>query len=192
MFWLLTALLTLLAALLEARIQVDLQHFDITRARIRLDIAHLHKTWRLMLVRTERGHRAILADELGTRPLDSGDLRQSQSRHLLDALIRADKARRFLLHHTHLERLDALALLCTQDAARSALLCGMVQGALACIPAARRRCVHIRVLPEFFRTHSTVNARCIIRFRLGTIFLTATMLLAAYLRQQRLTESEAA
>ena len=192
MFWLLTALLTLLAAMLEVRVQADLQHSDATRARVRLNIAHLHKTWRLMLVRTERGHRVILADEYSARPLDTGELRQSRGSHLLDALIRADKARHFLLRHTCLERLDALALLRTQDAARSALLCGMAQGALACIPAARRKGVHVRVLPEFFRTHSTVNARCIIRVRLGTIVLTATMLLAAYLRQQRLTESEAA
>ena len=90
-----------------------------------------------------------------------------------------------------LEKLDILALLRTQDAARSAILAGTVQNTLTCLPLLRRESIRIRVLPEFFRAHSTLAVRCIIRLRVGTIILTAMMLLIAYFREQRLTESEA-
>lgn len=191
MFWLLMALMTVYAVFLEVTILADLRHFESTRARVILRIAGVHKTWRLMLLQTEQGHRLVLADNYGAHPLDANQLRQSRSSKLLDALRRADKARGFLLHHIRLDRLNTLVLLRTEDAARSAVLSGTVQGALACIPALHRKAIRIQVLPEFFRAHSTVNARCIIRIRLGTIILTAMMLLMAWIREQRLTESEA-
>lgn len=181
MLWLLIAFVMLLTI----TIQADLHHFGTTQARICIRIAGIHKTWRLMLLRTEQGHRLVLADKDSARPLDAGQLRKSRGSMLLGALRRADKARKFLLRHTHLDRLDALLLLRTEDASRSALLAGTIRSTLACIPAVRRKGVHIRVLPEFFRAHSTVNARCIIRLRLGTIILTAMMLLIAYIREQR-------
>lgn len=183
MLWLLAALLGALL-MLEMRVQADLHHFDVTQGRIILRIAGLHKTWRLTLLRTKQGHRLVLAGDHGTRPLDAGQLRQSRGSAWLDALHRADKARTFLLRHTHLDRLDALVLLHTGDASHSALLTGALRGALCCIPAIRRKDVRIRILPEFFRAHSTVDARCIIRLRLGTIILTVMMLLAAYIREQ--------
>lgn len=191
MFWLLLALLMVYTFFLEVTLQADLRHFDATQARVQLRIGGMHKTWLLHLVRTEQGHRLILSGDQGVHPLDAGQIRQSRGSLLLDALRRADKARRFLLNHTHLDKLDGFVLLRTEDAARSALLAGTLQNLLTCIPAVRRNGVRIRVLPEFFRAHSTVNARCIIRLRLGTIILTAGMLLAAYIREQRLTESEA-
>lgn len=185
MLWLFMTLLAGYALFLEMNLQADLHHFDRTQGRFILRIAGIRKIWQVMLVRTAQGHRLVLADEDSTRPLDAGQLRRSRGSMLLDALRRADKARKFLLKHTHLDRLDALLLLHAEDAARSALLSGTVRSVLYCIPAVRRKAVRIRVLPEFFRAHSTVNARCIIRIRLGTIILTAMMLLIAYIREQR-------
>lgn len=191
MLFLLIALLTSYALFLEVRIQADFQHGDGTQARFIVSIAGIRKTWRMLLTRTSRGRQMMLAQEDGVRPLSSAELRTDRGRLLWGLFRRADRARHFLLHHVCLEQLHVLAQLRTGDAAGSALLSGTLQSIAACIPALRRRNVSIRVLPEFFRAHATVKARCIIRLRLGTIILTAMMLLIAYLRQQRLTESEA-
>ncbi len=191
MLLLLFALLAVYIVLLEIRIQADIQHEDGTQARVILRLAGIHKTWRLMLTRTSQGRQVMLAKNDGAHPLSGKGFREGRGRFLLSVFRRADQTRHFLLHHIHLDRLDALALLRTEDAARSALLSGTLQSIAACLPASRRRSVRIRVLPEFFRAHSTVKARCIIHLRVGTIFLTAMMLLIAALRTQRLTESEA-
>lgn len=191
MFGVLLMLLALYAACLMITFKVDVHHFDVTRARVRLHIAGIHKTWQLILLRTAQGHRLVLTDEGGIRPVNTGQLRQSRGAVLLDALRRADKARSFLLRHVIVDGLDGLILLRTEDAARSAILTGGLRALLCAIPAVRRRKVRIRVLPDFFRAHSTVDARCIIRVRVGTIILTAGMLFLAYLREQRLRESEA-
>lgn len=191
MFLLLAALLLFYAAFLEVQFQADLRHADTTQGRIVIRIAGFHKTWRLILLRTPQGHRLLLADSNGVQPLNPDRLAQGRSRLMLALFRRADRARKFLLRRIQLDRLDALVLLRTADAARSAVLSGTLQGILACIPATHRKGLRIRMLPEFFRAHSTVNARCIIRIRLGTIILTAMMLLMAYFREQRLAESEA-
>lgn len=191
MLLLLFALLAVYIVLLEIRIQADIQHEDGTQARVILRLAGIHKTWRLMLTRTSQGRQVMLAKNDGAHPLSGKGFREGRGRFLLSVFRRADQTRHFLLHHIHLDRLDALALLRTEDAARSALLSGTLQSIAACLPASRRRSMRIRVLPEFFRAHSTVKARCIIHLRVGTIILTAMMLLIAALRTQRLTESEA-
>ena len=188
------ALLTLLTGLVllaEIRLQADFHHGDSTQASIFVGLGGFHKTWQGMLIRSGNGHQVLVGSEMRVRPLAVQSLEQNPGRSLLSLFRRANRARHFLLTHIHLDQLDALALLRTQDAARSALLAGTFRSIAACIPPLRRRPVRIRVLPEFFRAHSTVNARCIIRVRVGTILLTAMMLLTAYLRQRRLTESEA-
>lgn len=190
MLWLLLAILTIYALLLEARIRVDVLHNGATQAKVELRISKVRRIWNIQLIRTEQGHRLQFSDERHSSPMDAAQFRHSRGHSLAQAFFRADKARRFLLSHIHLEALDALLFLRTEDAARSALICGAAQGMLACIPSRYRKNMRIQVLPEFFRSHSSVRARCIIRFRLGTIILTAGMLLAAYIREQHLTESE--
>ncbi len=172
MFWVIAALLLALT-LLKVTVQADVHRYGVTHLHIRVEITGMHKSW------TRTGLP------------EPGTLRESRGSRVISLLRRSVIARRFLLRHIRLERLDTLILLRTEDAARSALLCGTLQGVLGCIPAIRRRNARIRVLPEFFRSKSTIDVRCIIRLRLGTIILTAGLLLLAYLREQRLTESEA-
>ena len=171
-------LLMLLAAFLlfcsDLTLQADLHRFGSTRLLMIAQAAGIHKFW-----------------QISSLPGAASRLRRSRGSLLLGTLLRADHTRRFLLRHMRLEMLDVLLLLRTEDAARTALLSGAAQGLLQCIPAAHQKNVCIRVLPDFFRAHTTVQARCIIRIRLGILLLTAGMLLAAYLRQQHLTESEA-
>ncbi len=174
MLLLLLALLLLYAFFLPVTIQADVHHHAATQTRITAHYAFFKKTW-----------------QISRFPIAAGQFSKNRFRLLIGLLRRADKARRFLLRRIHLVRLDALILLRTEDAARSTLLSGAAQSILPCIPAVRRRNVRICVLPEFFRAHSSLNARCIIQVRLGTIILTSMMLLMAYFREQQQTESEA-
>lgn len=169
MFWLLLALLTGYALRLPLTLRADIHHQGQTQARIQLRAAGLHKTWQITGL-----------------PGAAAQLQTSRSRRMLALFRRADTARRYLLSRTRLERLDALVLLRTADAARTALLIGMLRP-LAQLPCNKFR---ICVQPDFFRPSSTVQIRCIIRWKLGTLLLTSMMLLAAYIRQ-RITESEA-
>lgn len=191
MLWFSLALLTVYAAFLQATLQAELHWHEAAQLRLCLHLAGFHKTWQYHLNRTAQGHQLHRTDRHGTKPVDTTRLHGNRARILMELLRRADKAWRFLLAHLHLDRLDALLLLRTGDAAHSALLSGGLQGLAGCIPASLRKNVHIRVLPDFFRPHSTLNARCIIRFRLGTIILTAGLLIMAYIREQQPTESEA-
>ena len=169
MFWLLIALLTGYALCLPVTLRAHICHREQTQARLQLRLAMLHKTW-----------------QFSGLPGAAQQLRSSRSRMLLSVLRRADKARRYLLSHTQLDKLDALLLLRTGDAARTALLTGMLRPFAQLPPRKVRICVQ----PDFFRPHSTLEIRCIIRWKLGTLLLTSMMLLGAIIRQ-RMTESEA-
>lgn len=190
MLWLWLLLMMGYALLLEVRIQADLRHGNGTQARLILRIAGIHRTWRLM--RAAGDTQVFMAREDGMHVLSPGGLPADRGWLLLSVFRRADAARRFLLRHVHLDRLDAQLALRTADAARTALVTGALRGIAAQLPMRWHGKVRIRVLPEFLRASSAVQARCIIRLRLGTILLTAMMLLSAYLRQRHLKESEEA
>lgn len=103
-----------------------------------------------------------------------------QFMRLLGAVLRTDRARRFLLRHTQFIRLQALISLGLQDAAATALVTGLLRQLAPLLP----RKADVRVQPNFIGpTH--VQARCILFFHLGTILITAGMGLAAYLLESR-------
>ena len=169
MFWLLLALLAGYALQLPVTLETDAYHHQHTRTRHRLSISGLHKTW------TTDGFSGAVAQ-----------IKSPRSRMMFTIFRSADKVRHFLRTHTHLQKLDVLLLLHTNDAAHTALLTGIIRP-LVQLP---RRNTRICIQPDFFRPYSTVQIRCIIRWKLGTLLLTSMMLLAAYIRQ-RVSESEA-
>lgn len=169
MFYLLLALLAGYALNLPLTVQADIHLHQQTFTRIQVHFAFLHKSWQI------HGFSPA-ADQLNLH----------QGKRLLSLFKRANQARRYLLSHTQLDKLEALLLLRTDDAAHTALLTGVLQP-LNQLP---RRNVRIRVFPDFFRPRSTLQLRCIIRCKLGTLLLTSIMLLAAYIRQRN-SESEA-
>ena len=171
MIWLLMALLAGYTLLLPVDLIVQIHHHRTTHSRLTLRLAFLRKSWKIT------GFPAAKS-ALGDR----------RSQRFLSALRRSVMARRFLRNHTQLVRLDALLILSTCDAARTAVLTGFLRSAAGLLPLRQAR---ICVQPDFFRAHSTVDFRCIIRWKLGTLLLTAWLLLAETLHQQRLTESEA-
>lgn len=120
-----------------------------------------------------------------TFPVDlSGSGGQGTSRQqfmrILGTILRTDKARRFLLRHITLVRLQAGVRLSLQDAARTAVLTGLLQQLARLLPQR----VEVRVRPEFLGP-TRLQGRCILFFHLGTIIITAAMALTAYLLEAR-------
>lgn len=188
MIWLLTALVLLGAMLLDVRAEGEIRHAADTQARLCIRVGPVHRRWTYRLTRTADGHRLIVSDAYGTRTVRPGG-RHPQRRSGGTAVLRhARKAGRFLVRHLHVDALDGLLLLRMDDAAHAALLCAAVNGGLCCLPPECRR--GLRVLPEFFRTHSTVHVRCIIRVKLGILILTTGLVLLTWLRLHHPTESE--
>ena len=170
-------------------IRVQGAHLEETRLSILLRWFSLTRRWQL--VQTESGKRLARVDADGRVQLHPPDpQRRRQLGTALSTLARADRARRFLLTHLRLQTLDALVCLHTDSAAHAALLSGGLD-ALARLPRLYRQRIRLRVLPDFFRGHSIWQARCIIRPRLGTLIITALMLLAAYAAGQIQLSKEA-
>lgn len=103
-----------------------------------------------------------------------------QFMRLTGTLLRTDKARRFLLGHIHLVRLQALLRIGLSDAARTALLSGLLQQLTHLLPAY----ADIRIQPDFLAP-TRLQVRCILFFHLGTILIIAAMVLMAYLLESR-------
>lgn len=186
MIWLLTALM-LGVMLLDVRAEGELHHAADTQVQLCVRVGPLHRRRTYRLTRTADGHRLTIADAYGTRVIRPGG-RHAPGHGLTAVLRHAGGARRFFVRHLHLDALEGLLLLRVDNAAHAALLCAAVSGGLCCIPPGRRR--GLRVLPEFFRPHSTVHVRCIIRVKMGILILTAGLLLLTWIGMHRPTESE--
>ena len=165
MSWLI--LLIPFALLMHVTVCVQVVHSGTTKSRITWRYACFTSTW-------QSGQQSK---------------RRTIPRHrqlILGAFRHADRARRFLRQHIHLDRLDALILLHTGNAALTALLAEGLQS-VACLPACRQKSVNIRILPDFFHGQTKVHAQCIIRVRMGIILLTMLMLLAQRLQRKART-----
>ncbi len=171
MLWLLTALLLGSALFLPLTLTVDVVHAGQLRTRLTLRFLFFRRIWHF------EGLAGVTAP-----------MRRNPDGHMRAAWRHAIGARRYLRRHSEFVRLDALLLLHTGDAARTALYTGILRSAAALFPHPKRR---ICIQPDFFRPHSSLQARCIIRWKLGTLLLTAWLLLMETLLRQRLTESEA-
>ncbi len=161
MGWLLLALIPMLLLLLPVTVTVFLGYEGTWRIRITASFLMLHKTWQ---------KPSSKSDKQGP---SGGGLRQ------VSFLINTRKRTR-LLRHVRVDALDALILLHTEDAASSALIAGGLN-AVARIPSLAHR-ARIQVLPDFFRGQTSLQAKCIIRAKLGILII---ILLAAKLRHHQ-------
>lgn len=187
MIWLLAALVLTGVMCLDVRVEGALHHAADTQARVCVCVGHIHRRWTYRLTRTADGHRLTVADAGGTKEIRPGGTHPPGQGRM--AVLRcAWGAMRFLLRHVHVDALEGLLFLRMDNAAHAALLCAAVNGGLCCIPPGRRR--GLRVLPEFFRPHSTVHVQCIIRVKLGILILTAGRVLLTWVGLHRPTESE--
>lgn len=111
---------------------------------------------------------------------ESSRLPHQQRMRLLGTLLRTNHARRFLLRHTQLISFQALLRPGLQDAASTALLTGFLRQLSSLLPSK----ADVRIQPNFTGT-TQLQARCILFFHLGTILVTAVMVLCAYVAESR-------
>ena len=107
---------------------------------------------------------------------------QTRGSHMriIGTLLRTDKARRFLMRHAQVTTLQALLHLGLPSAASTAVYTGLLQLIAQLLPSK----ADIRIQPDFCRP-TRVQVRCIVFFHLGTLLITAGMLLWAYLLEAR-------
>lgn len=113
------------------------------------------------------------------RPSRNTQTRGSHMR-IIGTLLRTDKARRFLMRHTQITTFQMLLHLGLPSAASTAVCTGLLQLVAQLLPPK----ADIRIQPDFCRP-TRAQVRCIVFFHLGTLLITAGMLLWAYLLEAR-------
>ena len=106
--------------------------------------------------------------------------RPQQLLRALGTALRTEKTRCFLRRHVQFIRLQALLRLHLPDAAHVCLLTGALRQLCILLPQS----ADIRIQPEFL-SPTRLQARCILFFRLGTLIITAAMVLLAWQREGR-------
>ncbi|MBR4081698.1 MAG: hypothetical protein IKK21_07955 [Clostridia bacterium] len=158
-----------------------------------LDNADLSLCWRIWGIPFRQRIRLYPAGGQQHLTMQTGDLppREPPPEKLrralaaLGTLLRTDKARRWLPRVIHLERLDALFSPGMQDASLTALVSGLTAGLAAFVSRRHRQRIRLRVQPDFFTGRTSLQARCIIFFHLGSLLPAAAMVLAAALMEAR-------
>lgn len=184
MLWGLFLCILSLCMLLPVQLGADIHMDERKLARLRTETAGLQREWLVELIATPQGHRLIVVGSgEQTRSISASNMGSGPADRALKLLWDARRARRFLLQHIHPRQADALLLLHTSSAAATALLTGVARLLPAWLPIQWRKVARIRVQPDFLLDHSTLQARCIFSLRLGTILITACLLLAEHAAQ---------
>lgn len=103
----------------------------------------------------------------------------------LGTMLRTDFARHYLKRHMQIVQLDALIRLSMQDAARTAIVSGMLHWAAQAVYSLAKGRARIAVVPAFFAEHSSAEVRCILFFRLGHMIIVGMAALAAWMLERR-------
>ena len=145
----------------------------------------LGPTLRFRLEKTEQGHQAYRIGSSGQRiPLRSGAASMKQNLPLLRTLLRGNHARQLLFRGLTLLRLDVALNISLDNAARTALTAGSLQSLWRALPCSWRKRARLQVRPDFLSGQGSVQARWIVFFHLGTLILTAALLLMSYLTER--------
>lgn len=158
----------------------------ITPVTVRLDVRLVHGAEAVIAPRLWglgpdlrfrlKDHRIVRIDRRGrARPIKP--VRAGGPKPPLPALHRA-------LGHLTLMRLDVALCVSLDDAARTALTAGGLQSVWNALPGAWRRRARLQVRPDFLGGQGGAQARCMVFFHLGTLFLMALTLLIS-LRRSR-------
>lgn len=106
---------------------------------------------------------------------------------LLSSWRHTSSVRRYLRSHIHLEALEGTLTLSLTDAAKTALLTGILSS-LGQLVTKPREQVTICILPDFTGSSTSGKAKGIISFRLGTLLVSSILLLMSRRRQRRAAE----
>ena len=161
-----------------------LSHAGETRLLVRVQVWGIPLTWRIRSKRLRSGRvTTLLRKNRPPReaPPDTG--RRIQV--VAGAFLRSNRARAFLREHVRLLSLEALVCIALSDAAKTALTSGLLGALSRLLSLGMQGRVRVQVIPAFFHQQTTVQARCILFLRLGTILFTAALAGAAYLLEKR-------
>lgn len=183
MWWFILLILPAMLMLLPFHLTAEVQLHPEQQGRIVLSSLGLKYTWRLRLVRTASGHVLQRIGKSGKAEGPGMELHSSPADAALKRLLHDQPAKRFLQKHVCLERIDAIIRIHFENAARTALVTGAVRSLIPLIPPALRAVTHLQLLPAFTPAQARLQGRCIVQFRLGTIIITALMLLYSSFRQ---------
>lgn len=103
----------------------------------------------------------------------------------IGSVLRGKWARRYLQRHVQVKQLDACIRICLSDAARTALMTGAARSLAQTVMRRGKRIARIAVFPDFIAGRSSMEARCILRFRLGHMIPVCIAALASWLMERR-------
>lgn len=176
---LLALMLPAALCLLPMQITLDLHHGLRTLIRVQLKYPLIQKEWRMELLHTPQGRQLVISGSGEPHKADLSAMSDGPLDKLFKQLRKNARARRFLLHHIHVSKLDAQLRLHLQSAASTALLTGAARSFAAILPSRWRAFTRLSIQPDFLLDTTTLNARCIFSLRPGTLILTAGLLAAS-------------
>lgn len=180
-FWL-TLLLILLITPLQARL--TLSHAARTEGTLTLRVWGVSRRVRFHLIHTPQGRQLILAGKR-VHPVQAQPDQFRSAMVSLGTFLRSDRARKFFFRHVQLQELSISTQLCLDNAARTAMITGAFRTLYSLLPPAWRRRVRLYAAPDFLHTPSSAYLRCILFTHLGTLVITAAMLLIAWMLERR-------
>ena len=177
-------LLLYLVLIAPLRLTVCLSHAGETRLLVRVQVWGIPLTWRIRSKRLRSGRVTTLLRK-NRPPMEAPPDTGRRIQVVAGAYLRSNRARAYFRGHVRLLSLETLVCIVLSDAAQTALTAGLL-GALGRLISLRMQGrARVQVVPAFFHQQTTVQARCILFLRLGTILLTAALAGAAYLLEKR-------
>lgn len=179
--------LVLLLMILPLRLSLRVQHTTQTHGSLGVQAGPVKLSFPFRVARTERGGHQLTflprRPKEKPRPASADQMKKGMT--ALGTFLRADNTRKFLLKYTHLCDLTVYLHLSTSDAAKTAMLTGLIRSLRGVVPASARKRVHIAAQPDFLSGRTTGYLRCIVSLRLGILLITGGMVLAAWLMERR-------
>lgn len=172
-------LILLIALVTPVTLRADLRWVGSAEALIALRFWGIGPDLRWRLERTRQGHRLIRLDKSGA-PKPRPRQPSVQPTTLLRATLRGNHARQLLFRGLSLQQLDIALSVSLNNAARTALTAGTLQSLWRALPCQWRRRARLQVRPDFLNQQGGVQARCMVFSHLGTLLITAAMLLLSY------------
>ena len=184
---LLALVIPALLMLLPLRLTLQLTHAARTQGTLGVAAGPIRLSFPFRVERDAKGgHQLIfLPRRPREKPRPASPAGMQRGMAMLGTFLRADKARRFLLRHTHLIDLTVQAHLSLSDAASTAVITGLVRAMTTFLPPSMRRRTHLSLQPDFLTLRSSGFVRCIVSLRLGILLITGGMTLTAWLLEKR-------
>ena len=181
----LAGLVVFILLITPVTLRLDLRCGEVAEAMLAPRFWGLGPNLRFRLERTEQGRQVFRVSPSGRLiPLKAGASSARPVTTMLRTVLRGNRARQFFFRGASLSQLDVALNISLDNAARTALTAGSLQSVWHALPCAWRRRARLRVRPDFLGGRNSMRARCMVFFHLGTLFLTAALLLLSYLAER--------